>query len=328
MPLYLAGIHRANLISLFIEILLLFYLILYRLGRDKAKVVSLDIQLLLLLVVYNLCSGISFPRPQQGADYTSAAICSAIEFITPCFFPYYTAKAFKIQGVWLSNKVSNLLFLVLPYSFLLLIFVASGALHLGQHLIILPSVYAFWSLYCLSELPNHNTKIDRVLLLFCLLCWILLPAAQYLQSHPAIEVLLTNTGFLTLFCIHVQRTIRISRTSLRRLASLEKQVRSLQSELLEKIALLSELHPSKTSPECFTACCDSFRLSKREGEIAWLAVDGITHREIGQQLFISERTVSKHIEHIFEKVGACTRVEMTRKLLKPVKMIINTSHCV
>jgi DNA-binding CsgD family transcriptional regulator len=328
MPLYLAGIHPANVISLFIEILLLFYLILYRLGREKAKVVSLDIQLLLLLVVYNLCSGMSFPLEQTSANYITSSICPVIEFITPCFFPYYTVKAFNIKGIWLRKQVSKVLFFVLPYSFLLVIFIASGALYLGQHLIILPSVYAFWSLYCLSELPNHNSKIDRLLLLFCLLCWMLLPVAQYLQSHPAVEVLLTNSGFLTLFCIHVQRTIRISRTSFRRLALLEHQVRSLQSELLEKIALLSDLHPTKTSLECFTACCETFLLSKREREIAWLAVDGITHKEIGLRLFISERTVSKHIEHIFEKVGACTRAEMTRKLLKPAAIPINTSHYV
>ncbi|MGY6089009.1 response regulator transcription factor [Avibacterium paragallinarum] len=44
-----------------------------------------------------------------------------------------------------------------------------------------------------------------------------------------------------------------------------------------------------------------FELSKREIEILTLLSSGLSNVEISQQLFISERTVAKHIEHLFQK---------------------------
>ena len=40
-----------------------------------------------------------------------------------------------------------------------------------------------------------------------------------------------------------------------------------------------------------------------------LLVDGLTNREIGERLFISEKTVGTHLEHIFGKLGVHNRVE-------------------
>ena len=48
-------------------------------------------------------------------------------------------------------------------------------------------------------------------------------------------------------------------------------------------------------------------LTRREGEVlAWLA-RGKTNKDIGQILAISPRTVSKHLEHIYQKLGVKTR---------------------
>ncbi|STO71580.1 DNA-binding response regulator in two-component regulatory system with NarQ or NarX [Avibacterium paragallinarum] len=44
-----------------------------------------------------------------------------------------------------------------------------------------------------------------------------------------------------------------------------------------------------------------FELSKREIEILTLLSSGLSNVEISQQLFISERTVAKHIERLFQK---------------------------
>ena len=57
---------------------------------------------------------------------------------------------------------------------------------------------------------------------------------------------------------------------------------------------------------------DSFRpnrLFERERKVLQTAALGKSNREIGQELGISEKTVEKHLEHIFAKLGAVSRVE-------------------
>jgi DNA-binding NarL/FixJ family response regulator len=55
-------------------------------------------------------------------------------------------------------------------------------------------------------------------------------------------------------------------------------------------------------------------LSAREREVAALVVDGLTHREIGAQLYISAKTVEHHVANIRQKLGASTRAEMLAAL--------------
>ena len=40
-----------------------------------------------------------------------------------------------------------------------------------------------------------------------------------------------------------------------------------------------------------------------------LVAEGLTNREIGQRLFISERTIGVHVSHIFDKLQVRTRVQ-------------------
>ena len=54
-------------------------------------------------------------------------------------------------------------------------------------------------------------------------------------------------------------------------------------------------------------------LTKREQEVLGLLVDGLLQSEIARRLYISDKTVSKHIEHILAKLGVHTRAQAVAK---------------
>jgi DNA-binding NarL/FixJ family response regulator len=50
-------------------------------------------------------------------------------------------------------------------------------------------------------------------------------------------------------------------------------------------------------------------LTAREADVLRALADGLTNREIAARLFISQKTVSAHLAHIFAKLDVHTRVE-------------------
>ncbi len=51
----------------------------------------------------------------------------------------------------------------------------------------------------------------------------------------------------------------------------------------------------------------TFKLTKRESEVLYWAIKGKTSRDIGDILSSSPRTINKHLEHVFVKLGVETR---------------------
>lgn len=51
-------------------------------------------------------------------------------------------------------------------------------------------------------------------------------------------------------------------------------------------------------------------LTAQELQIARMAADGMSNRDIGQQLFISHRTVGAHLYKIFPKLGITSRSQL------------------
>lgn len=60
----------------------------------------------------------------------------------------------------------------------------------------------------------------------------------------------------------------------------------------------------------------SIGLSKREAEVLALVAAGKTNLQIAQQLTISIKTVKKHLEHIFSKLNADSRIDAINKALQ------------
>jgi DNA-binding NarL/FixJ family response regulator len=52
-------------------------------------------------------------------------------------------------------------------------------------------------------------------------------------------------------------------------------------------------------------------LTDREVEVLRLAARGLTRKDVGKRLGITENTVRHHLEHIYNKTGCSTRVSAT-----------------
>ena len=60
------------------------------------------------------------------------------------------------------------------------------------------------------------------------------------------------------------------------------------------------------------------QLSPQELQIAQMAAEGLSNREIGQKLYLSPRTVSSHLYRVFPKLGITSRTELRRVLDRTV----------
>jgi DNA-binding CsgD family transcriptional regulator len=57
-------------------------------------------------------------------------------------------------------------------------------------------------------------------------------------------------------------------------------------------------------------------LTPRECEILGLIAEGLSNREIGERLFVSENTVKTHSARVFEKMGVSRRVQAVQEARK------------
>lgn len=74
---------------------------------------------------------------------------------------------------------------------------------------------------------------------------------------------------------------------------------------------LAVTRPTKAQPEGEVA-----RLTTRQLEVARLVAVGSTNAEVARALGVTTRTVSSHLERIYQQLGIASRVELTRWLIE------------
>jgi DNA-binding CsgD family transcriptional regulator len=57
-------------------------------------------------------------------------------------------------------------------------------------------------------------------------------------------------------------------------------------------------------------------LTDTERSVAQFVAEGLTNREAAERLFLSRHTIDFHLRSIFRKVGASSRVELTRLVVQ------------
>jgi len=101
------------------------------------------------------------------------------------------------------------------------------------------------------------------------------------------------------------------------LANAGNQKKAVLSMAIGNLSLLQgdRFVLSKTNgSDKFELNCQLYNLTAREKAIARLICEGQKYKEIGDTLFIAERTVTKHVQNIFEKLKVSNKVELVNKL--------------
>lgn len=80
--------HMATFIFVCIEIVIFFYLLIYRLARPDNRMVYLNIILIFLLIINNVSGGLLPAENLPGSFFIQESLAYATGFITPCYFPY------------------------------------------------------------------------------------------------------------------------------------------------------------------------------------------------------------------------------------------------
>jgi DNA-binding NarL/FixJ family response regulator len=71
----------------------------------------------------------------------------------------------------------------------------------------------------------------------------------------------------------------------------------------QELRAAGEMSPQRT-PQAWD------QLTAQELQIARLAAEGLSNREIAQQLYLSHRTIATHLYRIFPKLGVAARGEL------------------
>lgn len=305
-----------------LEVILLVYLCILKIARPENNRIKLDIFLLSLLITYNLTGGL-LPDPRlPGSFFVQETLAYGTGFITPCYFPYYVYEGFQLRSMRFHVKKGVALFLGLPFLIFTLLFYYTGSLEKAKDVLIVPLLYAIWIIISVirSVRIKHNglasvrAKEELLILLCCLTPWVSLPVIAYFDLSQLIEVICTNIGFLMLLTLRLSHIIRLLKIEYHQLQASKARLQTwnevLQMEVAKKTKELEQL--SRT--EKFKIKCHNFRLTAREKEIALMVITGNTYKQVAEQLYIAERTVGKHMEHIFLKVQVSNKMELCHKL--------------
>jgi len=96
----------------------------------------------------------------------------------------------------------------------------------------------------------------------------------------------------------------------------EQQKKYLAGSVAEFLNNKFEIDTTNSVPKknTFDFQCFSFKISQREKEIVVLLSQGLTYKMMAEKLFISESTVAKHVQNIYEKTETKNRTDLLRVL--------------
>jgi signal transduction histidine kinase/DNA-binding NarL/FixJ family response regulator len=236
--------HIVTFIFVSIEIVIFFYLLIYRLARPDDKTAYLNIVLIFLLIAYNITGGLLPDESMPGSYFLQVTLAYATGFITPCYFPYYVYMAFSLEKMKFHAFKGIYLFLIVPYLLFVIVFAVTKKIEDAKDLLILPVAYALWVIISMvkairykykNDFSSKESREEMTVLLLSLTPWVMLPVIDFLNMGQAMEAYITNFGFLSLFALQMKRHIKEMRTEHERLITSEVQLLNWNTDLKKEV---------------------------------------------------------------------------------------------
>lgn len=295
--------HPVTLAAIIIELVILGAQAALYLQRPHDRTRLGYIILLLLLLGFNIANGL-LPNPAYNMPlYIQHIVVNTAGFIIISYFPFYFYRACGLHKLRFLAIYGVPLFLLLPYIAFFLVGLAhhEDIAFTHRYGYIVPTVYSLTLLVTIgrsirfSYREHRNRKLftEELAAYIAIMPWAFLAPVVYFAWGQLIETLFTNLGFLALSALLVYRSVNLGRAE-------QKQLENLRMLALDTATIERN--------------CAREMLSPRETEIAILLCHRLKRREIADKLFISDRTVDKHTERIFLKVGVTSREELFAKL--------------
>jgi DNA-binding CsgD family transcriptional regulator len=303
MLVYGTQCHLITFIFIILELMMLSYQLAYYLSRPQDRRRLWYLLLLILMILYNVTGGL-FPDPKIPLGIpVQLMIAYGTGFLMASYFPFYFYKAFELSTLRWHALYGVPLFLMLPY---LVFFVIMYTIHgdMEKTLVygmIIPFVYAMVLLFVMFRAirQKHQVQRDRgqyleeVAMYLAISPWASLAVFGVVEKSQVVEVLCTNTGVVFISFIFISKAIKRSRREYEQLMAYG--MAGVNADVLNDNSV-------------------RYQLTKRQIEIVLLIRKGMTYREIADTLFISEKTVSNHLQNVYEKTGANNKMQLLQKL--------------
>ncbi len=297
--------HLVTFLFLLLEVPLFFFQLFYFLLRPQDQGRKWYFILLSLLISYNVAGGL-LPDPNIPISIVLQNILAyGTGFTVGAFFPYYFYRAFNLSELRFHAVYGVLMFLIAPY---VIFFVISYSINQDldfaiKYGIVIPFFYSFILLFAIINAISKKYERNpddyhfwEMIAVFCaVLPWATLAPISYFKIGQFWEAILTNGGFVVITIMFVYQYVRDSR---------------------KEYSKFNELCNKNTYPELFEKNCIRYGLTNREAEVANLMRNGDRYKQIAEHLFISEKTLSVHIQHIFEKTKVNNRTALAHKLIQ------------
>jgi two-component system, NarL family, response regulator LiaR len=160
----------------------------------------------------------------------------------------------------------------------------------------------------MSDILLHNPNMKRHVLIFGLVGGVLIVALQYTEYRFVVlshSVELYGALVAILFAAFgIWLGLRITRR------------REVIRETVRETVVVKEVVVAAEAPKPFApnaARQQTLGITARELEILTLVARGLSNREIGAQLFVSENTVKTHCARVFDKLGAARRTQAVQR---------------